>query len=135
MPTIKTLTVKCFRGIVDALLEINDRSMVLLGENGSGKSSFVDALEFFFTGQVTHLEGAQAVSTMRHAPHIHCTRDDTAVEVEFNNPNVSVTRTFKALAGTNAALQDYINLGTSSAFIVVISHGLRKSNGHKESIC
>lgn len=118
MPTIKTLTAKRFRGIVDSPLEVNDRSVVLLGENGTGKSSFVDALEFFFTGKVTHLEGVQAVSTTRHAPHIHGTRDDTAVEIEFNNPNVNVTRTFKTLAGANAELQSYLILGANSAFIL-----------------
>lgn len=118
MPTIKTLTARYFRGIVDTTLEVNDRSVVLLGENGAGKSSFVDALEFFFTSRVTHLEGAQSVSTVRHAPHIHSTRDDTTIEVEFNNPNVRVTRTFKALTGANAALQDYLRLGAESTFIL-----------------
>ena len=118
MPTIKTLTVRRFRGIVDTPLEVDDRSVVLLGENGTGKSSFVDALEFFFTGKVAHLERTQGVSTPQHAPHIHGTREDTAVEIVFNNPNVSVIRTFKALAGANAALRGYLSLGSNSTFIL-----------------
>ncbi len=118
MPRIKTLSVRCFRGIRDTTLPFDGRSVVLLGENGSGKSSFVDALEFFFTGRVGHLEGAQAISTHKHAPHIRFSRDDAMVEVEFERPAGAVSRTFRGFSSIPPALQQYVELGRNSKFIL-----------------
>jgi len=117
MPRIKTLTVKDFRGIREATLPFDGRCIVLLGENGAGKSSFVDALEFFFASRVSHLEGAQGVSTSRHAPHIRATPEDTLVEVEFD-PGGKATRTFAGLSSVPEAIKDYLALGANSAFIL-----------------
>jgi energy-coupling factor transporter ATP-binding protein EcfA2 len=118
MPRIKTLTVKDFRGIREATLSFDGRCIVLLGENGAGKSSFVDALEFFFAGKVSHLEGAQGVSTSRHAPHIRATPEDTIVEVEFDHPSDKVTRTFAGLSSIPETIKDYLALGANSTFIL-----------------
>lgn len=122
MPRIKSLTARCFRGIRDTTLPFDGRSVVLLGENGSGKSSFVDALEFFFTGRVSHLEGAQAISTHRHAPHIRFSRDDAAVEVEFEHPAGVICRTFKGFSSIPPDLEQYVGLGSNSTFILRRKH-------------
>ena len=58
MLRIKRLKAKWFRGIVETELEFDGKSLILFGENGQGKSSFVDALEFLFKGQVSYLEEA-----------------------------------------------------------------------------
>ncbi|MCB0191905.1 MAG: hypothetical protein KDJ65_08175 [Anaerolineae bacterium] len=118
MPKIKTLTAKSLRGIVETTLELNNRSVVLLGENGTGKSSFVDALEFFFMGRIGHLEGTQSVSTSRHAPHIHAGRNDMVVEIEFDQPGGAVSRTFNELSPVPSELINHINLGANSTFIL-----------------
>ncbi len=118
MLKLKTLTAKSLRGITDTTLPLDGHSVVLLGENGAGKSSFVDALEFFFTGRVSHLEGAQAISTTRHAPHIHAARDDTLVEIEFDRPPVTISRTFRGLSDVPVDLQDFIQQGAGSTFIL-----------------
>ena len=58
MPRIRRLEIRGFRGIrqqVPLLLE--GKSVLLFGENGTGKSSFVDALEKLFTGRVSTLDG------------------------------------------------------------------------------
>ena len=44
---IRTIELAWFRGAAGAIaLEPNGKSMVVYGENGSGKSSFVDAVEY-----------------------------------------------------------------------------------------
>lgn len=51
-PIIDSLSVKYFRGIADKqTIDFNKRNgiVILYGENGSGKSSFVNALEYEFT--------------------------------------------------------------------------------------
>jgi energy-coupling factor transporter ATP-binding protein EcfA2 len=54
---IKSLTLAWFRGAADAIsLDTNSKSVVIYGENGSGKSSFVDAVEYLINkGKIGHL--------------------------------------------------------------------------------
>jgi len=54
---IKTLELSWFRGAADSItLPLNGKSMVVYGSNGSGKSSFVDAVEYVLEdGKITHL--------------------------------------------------------------------------------
>ncbi len=49
------LEIKNVRGIRDANLLLEGQNLVLVGENGAGKSSFVDALEYLFTGSLERL--------------------------------------------------------------------------------
>lgn len=72
MLKIDRIEIEGFRGITRACtLPLNGKSLLLFGENGTGKSSFVDALERLFTGKVSTLEGRMGVSTERHGPNIH----------------------------------------------------------------
>jgi len=75
MPKISRLDVRGFRGILNQRSLIFDgKSVLLFGENGTGKSSFADALEWLFTGRLTTLDGrAQELSSQRHAAHIRST--------------------------------------------------------------
>lgn len=56
---LKKLSVQGFRGILKRVwLDFEDqcKSLVLFGNNGDGKSSFTDALEWFFTDKIEHLQ-------------------------------------------------------------------------------
>ena len=71
MVKIDQIEVEGFRGITRACtLPLDGKSLLLFGENGTGKSSFVDALERLFTGKISTLEGRMGVSTERHGPNI-----------------------------------------------------------------
>ncbi len=53
---IKTIEISGFRGIKGSLkLDLNSRSCLIYGENGSGKSSITDAIEWFYNEKVEHL--------------------------------------------------------------------------------
>lgn len=53
---IKNISVKGIRGAKESLeLPLNGRSILLYGDNGTGKSSISDALEWFYTNRVSHL--------------------------------------------------------------------------------
>lgn len=119
MLKIKNLKASWFRGIVETNLELNGKSLILFGENGDGKSSFVDALEFLFKSQVSHLEEAQTTSTARHVPHILCVKkEDCAVEIEFQDGSV-INRNFKkGLSQIPSHVQSYFQHGAESPFIL-----------------
>lgn len=54
---IKSLSLAWFRGAADPVtLDLNCKSMVVYGINGSGKSSFIDAVEYVLhNGRIEHL--------------------------------------------------------------------------------
>ena len=55
---IKQIDIKGLRGVKESLsLELNGNSVVLYGDNGMGKSSISDSIEWFYTNKVAHLSG------------------------------------------------------------------------------
>jgi len=57
---LKQIKLSGLRGIKESLsLELNDKSIVLYGDNGTGKSSISDAIEWFYTNRVDHLKGIE----------------------------------------------------------------------------
>lgn len=90
---IKRIQVDGIRGLLSFDLTLDSKSLVVSGENGSGKSSLVDALEFFFTGKVANLEGKQGISFVRHGCHISKSPNDAAVTVCFDPGSIDLTRT------------------------------------------
>src|SRR3989442_8041547 len=93
---IKKVEIEAFRGIPALEIPFDSKSILLKGENGTGKSSIIEALEFFFTGRVAHLEGTQGISLRKHAPHVHFKLKDMKVTLTFDPGNNTLRRTFKA---------------------------------------
>jgi len=53
---INSITIKGIRGAKDNLeLPLNGKSILLYGDNGTGKSSISDSIEWFYTNRVSHL--------------------------------------------------------------------------------
>jgi DNA repair exonuclease SbcCD ATPase subunit len=92
---IKQMTIGGFRGILAPLtLDFSkansDRSMVIYGRNGTGKSSITDAWEWFHTEKILHLarEGAGPSSF----PHKNAQNGETYVEIVFKDNALSTIR-------------------------------------------
>ena len=117
-PRIKAIEIRAFRGIPHLRIPLEGRSLLLKGENGSGKSSIVEAFEFFFTGTVSHLEGTQGISPARHAPHVNYGEDDLAVEVAFDPGDVHLTRTFSTQPNPPQQLSPYFSSASRGAFML-----------------
>ena len=57
---IKNLEIAGLRGIQDSFtLGLNEKSILLYGDNGTGKSSISDSLEWFYTDNVAHLSSME----------------------------------------------------------------------------
>lgn len=84
---LRRLSVQQFRGIRSLSLTLNGKSTVVIGANGTGKSSLVDALDFLLTGSVRRLtgEGAGGISLAKHGRHIDATLESSFVEAEFTS--------------------------------------------------
>ncbi len=115
---IKKVNIHAFRGIPVLELELEGRSLLLRGENGTGKSSIVEAIEFFFTGRVSFLEGVQGLSLQRHGPHVNFTPNDVKIEITFDPGDVSLYRTFAAMPSPSKQLEEYFQVTQKGTFIL-----------------
>lgn len=57
---IKNISISGIRGVRNSIvLPLNEKSILLYGENGTGKSSISDAIEWFYNDRVSHLSGGE----------------------------------------------------------------------------
>ena len=85
--SLKSIRLQWFRGAAESVtLDLGSKSMVIYGENGSGKSSFVDAIEFATNGgKIGHLcheySGKKGKKLEKAVPNTH---KPTAASTEFS---------------------------------------------------
>lgn len=120
MASIDEIDVNCLRGITSSSLHLDGKWLYVLGENGTGKSSFIDALEYFFTGGVKHLQGTQGMSIERHLHHVNHELGDMSVTIRFHgNPACEVTR--RGLGPLNPipeSLSEYFGSASLGTFVL-----------------
>jgi len=115
---IKKLTIEAFRGIPYLELDLEGKSLLLRGDNGTGKSSIVDAIEFFFSGKVSHLEGVQGLSLQRHGPHVSFSTSNVSIGITFDPGNITLTRSFAARPACPPQFAQYFEVAQTGSFIL-----------------
>jgi energy-coupling factor transporter ATP-binding protein EcfA2 len=88
---IESIKIKNFRGVrteVDLSLP-GGQSLLLYGDNGTGKSTFLDAIEWFITDQVSHLVGEEIgkYGGLRNA--LCADEEESFVSLSFKTPKLS----------------------------------------------
>ncbi|WP_458405272.1 DUF2813 domain-containing protein [Methanobrevibacter sp.] len=79
---VHTLNVKSFRGINQEIsLQLGDIT-IIKGENGTGKSSFVNAIEYLFSNDLAFLKN-KTINTNRSAFNYLADKDDAKIELRF----------------------------------------------------
>lgn len=115
---IKSIRIESFRGILSLPMALNGNSLLIRGENGTGKSSFVDSLEYFFTGNVKRFDTAKSISFKKHGPHVTKKIKDIRIEVEFNPGNIDIVRTHDSFTEIPASFQSYFRIPQEGSFIL-----------------
>ena len=98
---IQNIKISSFRGIPDHFeRDLNCNSLVITGDNGTGKSGLIDAVDFLLTGKVKRLsgEGTKDMSQEKYGHHIDKTKEDAKVkaEIKFKGKNLTVERLLKS---------------------------------------
>src|SRR5690554_6082470 len=97
MAKIKTINIFGIRGIKDLLtVDLNKKSVLVYGDNGTGKSSFTDAIEWFYTDGVQHLVSEETGSTRGRGALRNLFINDTDsgyVEIEYSDNKLSSKKT------------------------------------------
>jgi AAA15 family ATPase/GTPase len=60
MAKIKSIKISGLRGVREPLtLDLNKKSVLVYGDNGTGKSSLTDSFEWFFYNKIEHLSNEE----------------------------------------------------------------------------
>jgi recombinational DNA repair ATPase RecF len=96
---LESVRIQEFRGIRDLSLKFRGSNFAICGNNGTGKSGIVDALEFALTGRISRLagEGSGNVSVREHGPHVDA-RDapekaKVTLEVSYSGDGAATKKT------------------------------------------
>jgi len=94
--------------------------LLLKGENGTGKSSIVEAIELFFTGKLSVFEGegTQSLSLRKHAPHKDFSNRDINIKVTFNPGHITLEKTFEKEPDPPKQLENYFQTAKNGTFIL-----------------
>lgn len=130
MVRIKAIEIHAFRGIPDLELRLDGKNLFLKGENATGKSSVVEAFEFFFTGNLSIFagEGTQSLSLQRHTPHKNFKKEDVSVKVTFDPGNMILVRSFGSVPTPPASIKDYFKAAQRGTFVLHRSQILKFIN-------
>ena len=95
MLKIENLNIKGLRGIKEEIVfPLNKKSILLYGENGSGKSSVTDALEWFYYDKIEHLSseeiGRKGLEGLRNI-HI-ADSEDGFISMEYSDSKLNSSK-------------------------------------------
>jgi len=109
MPTkIKKISITGLRGVQKTMeLPLSEKSILLYGDNGTGKSSISDSVEWFFNDSVSHLSGSEIElkDAMRNA-NLNIT-EVSSVGMDFSKTTFSSDKTLASKKGK--LVTDYSN--------------------------
>jgi len=92
---INNLRLKGFRGVRRELnILLNGKSIVLYGDNGTGKSSITDSIEWFFSNKIDHLSSTEINLKSATRNYFAPEEERTEVEINFNNNSLDATKGF-----------------------------------------
>lgn len=91
---INNLIIKGIRGAKDSIeLPLNGKSILLYGDNGTGKSSISDAIEWFYTNKIKHLSTPEIDTNdaIRNAKLVDT--ETSEVSITYTNSLLDATKT------------------------------------------
>jgi len=93
---VKQLQIQGLRGIQKPLtLNLSGQSILLYGENGSGKSSISDSVEWFFKDEVKHLSGEEIELKEALRNYNISVDDESSITIEFTKSALNATKSIK----------------------------------------
>lgn len=117
---INEISLKGIRGAKDTLkLPLNGKSVLLYGDNGTGKSSISDSLEWFFTDKVEHLNSLE-IDLKEALRNAKIDASETSeVTLSFTNNKVDATKSIyykktKLVSEFNNTSEDFTKFYTDT---------------------
>ncbi len=93
---IQKITIKGFRGVKKDLdISLKKQSFLLYGDNGTGKSTITDSIEWFLYDKISHLKGEEIPKNAGIRNKELNNQDICQVEVEFSNSPLNSKKTLE----------------------------------------
>ncbi|WAH96190.1 ATP-binding protein [Arthrobacter sp. MMS18-M83] len=90
-PTIDRLRIEAFRGFRDAReFDLSASAVVVTGPNGTGKTSFFDALQWVLLGKIERLEALRSRRNVEHVVNQYRIGVKALVEIDLSLPSGQV---------------------------------------------
>ena len=115
---IKNISIVGIRGIKESVnLPLNEKSILLYGDNGTGKSSISDAIEWFYTDKVAHLSGSE-IDLKEALRNSYKTEEEmSSLAISYNKSTFDSTKTLSVkkkkltvdLSNKTTGFQEYYN--------------------------
>lgn len=88
-----SIEINCTRGIKNLKINLSGNNSVIYGDNGTGKSGIIDAIDFLLRGDITRLAGlgSKNLSLGKHGKYVTEDIKDSWVKAEILLPNFSET--------------------------------------------
>ncbi|MBI5204702.1 MAG: hypothetical protein HZA11_07285 [Nitrospirae bacterium] len=99
---IKNIHIQGLRGVKDELvLPLEEKSIVLYGDNGTGKSSITDSIEWFYYGKIAHLSGEEIGKLGLEALRNISLPDDKkgSLEIKYSNSSLNCSKNIEIKKG------------------------------------
>lgn len=86
---VLSVEINCLRGIKNLKLDFNGKNAVIYGDNGTGKSGVIDALDFLIKGDITRLNGngSKNLTLDKHGKYVTESIDNSWVKATVKLPN------------------------------------------------
>lgn len=87
---IYKIEINCLRGIKHLVMDFKGKNAVIYGDNGTGKSGVIDAIDFLLQGDISRIsgEGMKELSLDIHGKHVTGAVKDAWVSAEIKVPGV-----------------------------------------------
>jgi len=127
MAKIKSINIRGIRGIKNPLLlNLNSKSILIFGENGSGKSSLADAIEWYYSDSVEHLASRETGATKGRGSLRNLyipDNEDAFINVQYSNNKLNATKAIDSslkasTSSTTDDFEDYL-LATQSENLIL----------------
>jgi len=113
MAKIKSITISGIRGIKNILpLNLNKKSILIFGENGSGKSSLTDAIEWYYSDGIEHLISKETGATKGRGSLRNLfipDNEDAFINIQHSNDKLNATKAIDSSlkASTSNSTDDF----------------------------
>ena len=100
---IKSINITGIRGVREGLnLSPDKKSLLIYGDNGTGKSSITDALEWFYNDSIEHLTGEEVGGKGKNALRnvFLNPSDDAKIEIQYSNNQLNNEKSINHLLKT-----------------------------------
>lgn len=115
---IKSIEIENFRGIPFYKLKPNDKSLLIYGENGTGKSSIIEAIEYFFTNKISSLQGYKGVSIRKHACHASSSIENLKIKMTLNPGTKIFQKCYNTDVKPSPEFKEIFEIAKSGTFIL-----------------